>query len=37
MGDYPSMSCALGLVMVLTMEEVDFPSHRSLEVSQLGS
>jgi hypothetical protein len=31
------MSCALGPVMEMTTEEADFPSRRSLEVSQRGS
>jgi hypothetical protein len=31
------MSCALGPVMDITMEEADFPSRRSFEVSQRGS
>src|SRR6266849_11108444 len=32
-----AMSCALGPVMEITIEEADFPSRRSLEVSQRGS
>ena len=31
------MSCALGPVMEMTIEEADFPSRRSLEVSHRGS